>query len=98
MNLIERLRKCGVTAESKQAAHEAANEIERLTAERNAFQDQCISLKMKMTIMREERDMLAEVLESFDAAAKESKSIIGFAGKALKLVQNARAALAKVKK
>jgi hypothetical protein len=37
--------------------------------------------------------MLREALEAFDKSAKESASIIGFAGKALKLLQQARAAL-----
>lgn len=37
-------------------------ELDSTTKERDAFQDQCISLKMRMTIMREERDALAATL------------------------------------
>lgn len=40
-------------------------------------------------------DDLRNALLAFDAAAKDSGSIIGFAGKALPLIKKARAALAK---
>jgi DNA repair ATPase RecN len=38
---------------------------------------------------------LVEALKAFDDAAKDSKSIIGFSGKALPLLKKARAAIAK---
>lgn len=38
---------------------------------------------------------LVEALRSFDTAAKDSASIIGFAGKAFPLLKKARAAIAK---
>lgn len=47
--------------------------------------------------LRLEKADLLEALMAFDAAAKDSKSIIGFAGKALPLVQKARAAIIRAK-
>jgi hypothetical protein len=41
---------------------------------------------------------LVEALEAFDDAAKESQTIIGFAGRSLKLLTQARAALAKARR
>lgn len=38
---------------------------------------------------------LVEALKAFDDAAKDSKSIIGFSGRALPLLKKARAAIAK---
>jgi hypothetical protein len=45
--------------------------------------------------LHEVNQELVEVLKAFDVAAKESQTIIGFAGRSLKLLTQARAALAK---
>jgi hypothetical protein len=91
MKLIERLRysvvrECGPEVETALLA-EAADMIEKLTAERDAFQNQCISLKMRMTIMREERDMLVEAMKEIVRGSIDDEA-----------AEIANEALAKVKK
>ncbi|MFZ3193713.1 MAG: hypothetical protein WA154_10990 [Moraxellaceae bacterium] len=51
-------------------------------------------LAMRLTESRELEGRMRGVLEAFDKAARESGSIIGFAGKAVELITHARAALA----
>lgn len=57
----------------------------------------CWNIQVDRDLDREHVKGLVEALEAFDAAAKESTTIIGFSGKALKLLTNAREALATYK-
>lgn len=54
-----------------------------------------ISAAYELRRLSDVNQELVEALEAFDNAAKESKTIIGFAGRSLKLLTQARAALAK---
>ncbi len=55
----------------------------------------CKQAAAELRRLHEVNSELVEALKAFDDAAKDSKSIIGFSGKALPLLKKARVAIAK---
>jgi len=72
--------------------HEAAH------SELLATRDDNHSMMLEIHNLRIERDELLAVLKSIDDAAKTSQSIIGFAGKLMGMLKQARAAIANAEK
>ncbi|MFZ3193738.1 MAG: hypothetical protein WA154_11115 [Moraxellaceae bacterium] len=77
--------------------HPAPDRVAELEREQQisaALSRKVVALEQQLAESRELEGRMRGVLEAFDKAARESGSIIGFAGKAVELITHARSALA----